>query len=205
MLTAGRSPHQRGMALLMAIIVLVALTLGALALTRTVYTSTVIAGNLAFQRAAMAASDLGIEAAAKWLEDARDGINPAASVCGIALQCSLPPGGGYIAHRATDQGDATNWQAYWDNHLEAIAVTVPMDEQVAGGNRVRYAIQRMCMREGNASDVKTTECVVSPDDNKCNSSGDCGAKLPPLVYYRITVRVDGPRGTVHLTQAMASM
>ena len=45
-------PHQRGIVMIVALVVLVAMTLAAIALTRTVYTSNIVAGNLAFQQAA---------------------------------------------------------------------------------------------------------------------------------------------------------
>ena len=56
---------QRGVVLMVSLIILVALTLGGLALVRSVGTANFIAGNLAFQQAATHASQSGIE----------DGIN----------------------------------------------------------------------------------------------------------------------------------
>ena len=203
MLMTAAHRRQQGMALLMAIIVLVALTLGALALTRTVYTSTVIAGNLAFQRSAMLSSDLGVQAATQWLEGARDNVplNTAKS-CGVALQCSLDAEGGYRADRAPDGNGVTSWQTYWKNELDKYAKVVAKIDDA--GNKVSYVIQRMCMTPGDPNDPGT-KCVISPDDAKRKDGGVDGPKLPPIVYYRITVRVDGARGTVHLAQAMVSM
>ena len=58
---------QAGVVLMMALIVLVAMTLAGIALVRSVDTSNIIAGNLAFKQAATNSGDTGIEAAAAWL------------------------------------------------------------------------------------------------------------------------------------------
>ena len=54
---------QRGIVLFVALIALVAMTLAAIALVRSVDTANVISGNLAFRQGGMQASDIGIEAA----------------------------------------------------------------------------------------------------------------------------------------------
>ena len=59
----GSLARQRGISLMMSMIVLVALTLAGIALMRSVDTTTIIAGNLAFQQAATNSGDTGIETA----------------------------------------------------------------------------------------------------------------------------------------------
>ena len=54
---------QRGVSLIIAMIALVAMTLAGLALIRSVDTSNVISGNLAFRQASLHATDVGVEAA----------------------------------------------------------------------------------------------------------------------------------------------
>src|SRR4051794_23448571 len=54
---------QQGVVLLVALIVLVAITMAGIALIRSVDTTTLLAGNLAFQQAAVHASDTGVEKA----------------------------------------------------------------------------------------------------------------------------------------------
>ncbi|MDR0258613.1 MAG: hypothetical protein LBI76_02315, partial [Comamonas sp.] len=60
--------QERGVVMIVALIVLVALILGALALTKSVFTSNLIAGNLSFQKAATNSADVGVENAIAWIE-----------------------------------------------------------------------------------------------------------------------------------------
>src|SRR4051812_44344510 len=63
------SPHhqQRGVVLFIALIVLVAMTLAAIALVRAVDTSTQVAGNIGFKQSTVQSSDMGGEQAISWL------------------------------------------------------------------------------------------------------------------------------------------
>ena len=54
---------QRGVVLFFSLVALLAMSLAAVALVRSVDTSTMIAGNLSFKRAATTSGDSGIEAA----------------------------------------------------------------------------------------------------------------------------------------------
>src|SRR4051812_42847814 len=65
--------RQAGVVLIIALVVLVAMTLAAVALVRSVDTNNVIAGNLAFQQAATHSADTGIEAAITWLQANQNG------------------------------------------------------------------------------------------------------------------------------------
>jgi Tfp pilus assembly protein PilX len=65
---ASSQKIQSGVVLIIALIVLVAMTLAALALVRSVDTNNLIAGNMAFQQAAKHSADAGVEAAATWLK-----------------------------------------------------------------------------------------------------------------------------------------
>src|SRR5450830_1873633 len=68
-------PKQRGVIMLIALITLVAMTLAAIALVRSVDTTNIIAGNLAFQQSATNAGDIGSEKAIQWLETNNVGSN----------------------------------------------------------------------------------------------------------------------------------
>ena len=59
-----RRARQGGTALFIALIMLVAMSIAAVSLVRSVDTTVTIAGNLAFQQAALQAADYGIEEAA---------------------------------------------------------------------------------------------------------------------------------------------
>jgi type IV pilus assembly protein PilX len=193
------------MVLLISIVILVALTLAALALTRSVYTSSVIAGNLAFQRSATQSSEAGIEAAVAWLEGT---TGKAACAAQPQTMWCDQKAAGYLAKRAAPDKEV-DWPAYWQDTLYASAKK--FDKLDGAGNLVLYVIERMCQSDGDPDAVETG-CTVSPNPGTgtCAGGSSCGAgaqnlKSPLPVYYRITVGVEGPRNTRSLVQAMVAM
>lgn len=209
----------RGVALIMALIVLVAMTLGALALTRSVYTSNQIAGNLAFQQAATHSADEGVEAAIAWLED-----NSGQSASSTATSCATSVGStvlacdqgsrGYWASRQ-DPANGQTWAEFWSATLATRAYSLGEDP---AGNGVAYVIQRLCNGVGDASST-SLDCTQSPSANSgtCAGGSSCDSQKINLksgggsgqngsqVYYRITVRVSGPRGTQSLVQVVVAL
>ncbi|MCJ0765188.1 pilus assembly PilX family protein [Variovorax terrae] len=212
----GPVRRQGGVVLVLALIVLVALTMAAVALTRSVYTSNMIAGNLAFQQSATNSADAGVEAAVTWLQ-----TNNGAASSTTATTCSTSVGStvlacdqasyGYIAHRQ-DPASGTTWADFWTNTLTAsgsnYSKTLPAD---SAGNTVSYVIQRMCTGAGDASNT-SIDCSSSPTSSggTCAGGSSCDAQRVNLfstsqVYYRITVQVLGPRNTRSYVQAMVAM
>lgn len=204
---------QRGIVLLMALIVLVALTLAGLALTRSVYTSNIIAGNLAFQQAATHAADRGIEDAVAWLEANNGQTTSATATACISAQSSTvlacdQADHGYIAHRQDPSGES--WASFWDNNFAGnnMAKSLGADD---AGNSVAYIIQRMCTLTGDAQ-ATGNDCASSPvaSDSTCSGGSSCDAQKVNLasvsqVYYRITVKVTGPRNTQSYVQSMVAL
>jgi len=205
-LTSGRGAN-RGIVLIMALIVLVAMTLGAVALVRSVYTSNVIAGNLAFQQSATHSADAGVEAAIVWLEN-NNGHPAAAGACvGTILACNQGAAGGYLALRQDPVG-TQSWRDFWDANLSTSAKTLAQD---SAGNTVSYVIQRLCTSQGSAQDT-SNECVTSPRAaaGTCAGGSSCDSQKDNLagigqVYYRITVKVSGPRNTESFTQTTVAL
>lgn len=204
--------HERGVVLIMALIVLVALTLGALALTRSVYTANAIAGNLAFQQAATHSADAGIEAAVAWLENNNGKINStesetcASEVGSSVLACSHPTQG-YVANRQDPTG-TQSWAAFWKDNISGQARSLTADN---AGNIVSYVIHRMCASTGDAQST-ANDCTVAPSasSSTCSGGSSCDAQRVNLdsvsqVYYRITVRVVGPRNTQSYVQSMVAL
>jgi type IV pilus assembly protein PilX len=187
---------QRGVILFIALIVLVAMSLAGVALMRSVDTNVLIAGNLAFRQATTALGDNGIEAARSWMS-----LNNASLV-------SNQPGGntGYWANWQagldfTGATAATSDDYPWDT--EATAVTSP-DPAYA----ITYVIHRLCETTGEASKAK---CIkASAGAGGSTTGGTKGTvtygvgSLPgtATVFYRVTVRVVGPRNTKSFVQAV---
>jgi hypothetical protein len=186
---------------------LVAMTLGGIALVRSVNMTNIIAGNLTFQQGATNSGDTGIEVAVNWLE-----TNSGATLYGnIAAQ-------GYSAVRQ-DPGAGQNWDTFWRTVLVNQAVTVnpaapgtfmayTASSPNSAGNTVSYAIQRLCAQPLPPSSAGAG--CSQPPATISTSSSSKGAGVVALtygsqVYYRITSRIAGPRNTVSYIQAIVAL
>lgn len=203
---------QQGIVLMMALIVLIALTLAGLALTRSVYTSNVIAGNLAFQQAATHSADTGVETAVAWLEGNNGKTSSTTALpceTGSVLDCDQKERG-YIATRQDPSTDQS-WSGFWKDNIEpaGLAVALPTDPKT--GNQVSYVIQRMCSKSGSSQSL-SNNCTTSPTDaaGTCAGGSSCLSGKENLaatsqVYFRITVRVIGPRNTQSFVQSIVAL
>lgn len=186
--------HQRGVVLLVALIILVALTLAGVALMRSVDTANLVAGNLSFHQSAVQAGERSTEVAiAGWLQ-------PNNTVGNTSLHADNTANG-YRALRDDPVGNQS-WDAFWNATLAAQAVTGATD---AAGNTVSYVIHRLCQTAGAPH---LANCAKQPAG--INSGGSFGAGgIAPLtnnqVYYRITTRIAGPRNTVAYIQTIIAL
>ena len=199
--------QQHGVVMIVALIVLVALILGSLALTKSVFTSNQIAGNLSFQKAATNSADIGVENAVAWLEQ-KNGkagtCNPGSTI----LACDHKTDGYLAALQNPAAGES--WPDFWTNTLVAANAVKTLSEDAAG-NTAAYVIQRMCSSSGDASSTSVS-CSTSPNSSggTCAGGSSCDTQGINLfavsqVYYRITVRVQGPNNTVSFVQAMVAL
>jgi Tfp pilus assembly protein PilX len=187
----------RGAVLFIALIVLVAMTLAGIAIMRSVDTATLIAGNLAFKQGTMQSSDNGIEQAYQWLLANRPTL------------WSSNLGQGYNSGYATP---VWTTPATWTS-----AVTVGTD---AAGNTISYQIHRMCncpdtLYNGICATGQANQCALDnptgtgapppPSSGDSFTVGAPGYLQDPRVYYRITVRTQGPRNTVSYVQSMVAV
>jgi Tfp pilus assembly protein PilX len=204
MLNNSISPRQRqqGVTLMIALIVLVVMTLAGIALVRSVDSTNIIAGNLAFQQAATHSGDRGIEAAVSWLEQ-----NNSAAALDNDQNTVLSGCNGYTASRV-DPAPGVNWDTWW-NALSTCQKAPLLPQQDAAGNTVTYTIHRMCSTSGPAA-TPGTGCSVSAitvvgGSTSSQTAGYRALQYSGQVYYRITSRIDGPRGTKSYVQAIAAI
>jgi Tfp pilus assembly protein PilX len=189
----------RGAVLFIALIVLVAMTLAGIAIMRSVDTATLIAGNIAFKQGTVASADDGIERAYQWL---------------LANRASL-------ATTNTAQGYTSNLITPTWTSASAWTNSVTAGTDPATGNTISYVIHRMCF----CADMGYNDpCAASPTtQNQCALENPVATAMPApeqgdsfttgtavygadsKVYYRITVRSSGPRGTVSYIQAMVAV
>lgn len=180
--------RQRGVVMMVAMIVLVAMTLAGIALTRSMETTNMIAGNMAFKQVSVQAADVAMEQAVAFIEG-----NGGSGVLGGDLLAN--------GYRASVDYAPPAMDTFWKNleaansicYLAAAGCTSNKNNAVADalGNIRGYVIERMCQGATCAvvqHQVQSGGCCEGPDcgDIPCYSNDQ---------MFRITVRVTGPRNT----------
>jgi type IV pilus assembly protein PilX len=205
---ASRRREQRGVVLFIALIVMVALSLAGIALIRSTDTAGIVAGNLAFKQAAISAVDRSVETAIHALFDIAAVPDKTAdwtpqnyfacvqSIAGgcIAASTDIPP-----IPDALDP--ATFTLARFTGTKGMNATLVPAD---GAGNNVYYVIERMCLNAGTPVATAPALCNLSSAAFGADPGTEhyFGLIRPADPYYRLTVRVEGPRNTVTYAQAI---
>ncbi len=200
---------QSGVVLLIALIMLVAMTLVGISLMRTTGAGMAISGNLAFKQNSASVADLGVEVARTWL------LNTG-SATPTTLESNAISAAGYIACWYADCTAKTEFvpQTYdWSNakkvtSTEAGAI-INASGKDAGGNDIRVVIHRLCDLTGPVLPENNTgqKCANFTDYSGLGSKGGAGygqalANLTDQPYYRATVRVRGPRNTTSYIQVI---
>jgi Tfp pilus assembly protein PilX len=208
---------QRGISMLFALLALVILGFGAVALTRSIETGTLIMGNLGFKQDTLASSNSGAEMAIGWLQ-----AQLATPALAAALNSNMNTHGYYA--RATDKLDATATRTSatnklplvnWDGDCNGIPSgsyescdMVPFTEAAnVNGNKVQWLITRLCDQEGVPSGINLCVRPAAASTSTAVERGDLtpGGRISNGVsspYYRIIVRIQGPRNTVSYTESL---
>ena len=197
-------PYQRGVVLFIALIVMVVMSLAAIALMRSVDTTTAVIGNLAFRQASILPANYGIE-------DAAASLFADANTANIARITDVR------VNDATQNYYSTHNQGWDDQYgvptpLQANPGSAwPRAKLDGAGNTITYVIERMCNAAAphpDAADNKSARswCDMAPPKQPPGATiNDPSAGIDfRQVFYRVTVRVDGPQGTntVSFAQAM---
>ena len=173
-----RNAHQ-GFALIFVMVLLAIMMLGALAMLRSSDASARVAGNISFQAAATKATDIGISEAAKALD--------------VMGNTDLDVAHQYFATRQPENADGILSTVDWG----AVAAT-----QV-GNYTVQRVTERMC--QSTPVTDPSTQCMMYEQASAgSNKAGSLAYANQASVYYRITVRVTGPKNTNSFVQALVS-
>lgn len=210
---AGR---QQGLSLLFALVALVALGVGAVALIRSVDSGVLALGNLSFKQSGVAAGARGAETATAWLSS---------RLAGPTLDTDVPDSGYYAT--SMDALDATRRtadlstpfaQVDWDNNdctvngqdVGATGCFKPSPSITVGSDTVSYVITRLCARALPMSD-RNNSCAAPVAQSAVQAAGHGNlsyvhpeqlGSIPYSPYFRVITRTLGPKGTVAYTETL---
>lgn len=188
---------ERGTVLIIALIILVAMTLAGIATMRSVDTATLMAGNIAFRQSAVNAADQGLQAGFAWMSANMSSANLNSDIAGS----------GYFANAATEE------PKWFDPIVWAGAAQLNGGAPDAAGNRVWYKVERMCPLKDCAANAVCNSvantCGSTPDPGLLSREGQDHFRQtsniftkPPAIHYRVTAKAEGPRGSVSIVQIM---
>jgi Tfp pilus assembly protein PilX len=206
---------QRGISLIVVLVALLIIGFAAVALLRSSDTGTLVAGNLAFKKTALGASDAGTETALAWL---------VANAAGVTLYSDVVANGYYAttadacdltgSRTAGDAADDVNWTGVDPGAGCNMNARTVAPAGVPAGYTVRYVVNRVCNAGGDPNSVFAADGVtpmvcstVGAGASEGSTRGGPSYGNTPLTglsqtYYRITTRIDGPRNTVRYVQVL---
>jgi type IV pilus assembly protein PilX len=201
-----RPRRQAGVVLFIALIVLVAMTLAGLATMRSVGTSVLIAGNIAFKRSTLSVSDFGTEKAISWLT--------ATGTTAVTLLSDDPTVGYYSYWMYDPNFPSDPTKTFNPNTFDWAGGAMKLDPATTPGldpsTTIYYVIHRMCQRPNVSYDdpgPPAQRCVrIETLSGSGSTKGALGGGIAPVttksqLFYRITVRAVGPKNTITYTQA----
>ena len=188
----SRRARQQGVELFIALIAMVILSLGGIALVRSMDAGTSVAGNLAFRQVSVVAVNRAIEDAVYKIYKSATPIITAADDPANNYFAELQPGEMSDGTPAVLSGNYTTVQTGY---------TMSVWKDPASLVEVRHVIERVCNAPGNPT-IATCDLLppkVSPagTDNEYKR-----IPIPPIPHFRVSVRVDLP-GTNSTTVAQA--
>ena len=195
-----RHHQQRGIVLIIALVVMLALALAGIALLRSTDTATTVTGNLVLKQAASSAVDRGVERAVNALWEASPMLDRTQhDTSKNYYACIRGSAGGCMAANSAVPKIPDLLRSA--SGCAGAGLTSGLIANDAAGNTSCFVIERMCLAPGAAV------------GSNCNlSTGSFGADpgtqhyvgliRPGDAFYRVTVRVEGPRNTVTYAQAV---
>lgn len=189
---------QDGAILLIALVMLVALGLAGAAIMRSATGGILVAGNLAFKQAATSAADYGVELGRRWLER-----NP------TRLKDDISAEGYFASWDDAFDPTAFDWGAK-SGPTGTDAYSGTRGQIDAQGHDVRFVIHRLCDATMRTKDPDAVHCAMANGGGGASTMRNAHYQDRALagvnaVYYRITARVVGARGTTSFVQSIIQL
>jgi Tfp pilus assembly protein PilX len=191
-------PRQRGVVLIFALIVLLILTIGAVALMRSMNNSLFGAGNLAFRRDLV---NQGEEALALVVPIFKTGAlvgATTASNTAFNYSATILPVNAYgipcalLSNATGASSGPCAGQA--NNTFSAVGVTANDLSGATSDVTIRYVIDRMCTSTGASTSALCAQSKANPTGGT-GGKGNTPVALPSSSVFRVSVRVTGARNT----------
>lgn len=176
--------RQRGMTVVVVLVLLSIMLMGGLALARLGEVGTLVAGNVATKEAAMQASQIGTMTAFQAVQAPAfdESVNSTNAAQGIRYFAKMQPLDAYGMPAVA-----------WDSSPEL----------VVGRYSVRTVVERMCDKDVITDMLQ--DCLVREVPLEITNATTGDKPEPPNArQFRVTVRVTDPKGTQTFVQAMVS-
>jgi len=188
--------RQGGTILIIALIVLVAMTLAGIATMRSVDTATITAGNIGLRQASVNAADQGIQAGVAWLT-----ANLGPTLINDNHQSGTASKGYFSSVPANDPDwyDPLNWSD---------AGQLNNGNPDAGGNVVFFLIHRLCALPNVDTNAPGNTCAQTVSTSILAGQGSDQTRptdshtTSPATHYRITAKAVGPRNSISIVQSL---
>lgn len=196
---------QRGVIMLFILVGLAVMLIGATALVRSLDISLVNAGNLAFRR------DL-VNQGERAMDAVKASFTGSGALATEAGRSDHSTAANYRATTLTTNGAGIPLALLDDAAFGSVGTSgndiVLADQKIT----VRYVIDRLCAATGQESVIGTTQCMLADRNVPVGGSGTMLSRaedswggmaggVKPQVLFRVSVRIDGPRGTQAFLQA----
>lgn len=204
--------QQRGFVLFMTLIMLVIITISGVAMMKVMESGSSAAGNIAFRQSASSAGDIGVEAARAWLlSQSASALQSDNAAAGYYSHVGYDPAHamvGYSAAKPNDFNPVSNVDWTDANSVKYVGA------EAHTGYKIYYIIHRFAGATGDCgNNALNLGCITAPSSGAnvggAGTSKSAGTEAnvgiqttSGLVYYRVTVKVVGPRFNSSYVQAV---
>jgi Tfp pilus assembly protein PilX len=198
--------RQEGVVLMVALIVLIAMTLAGIGIMRSIDTGTLVSGNIGFRQAAVSTADVSLEPIHQWITVHRTELDNDNSALGYysTRQDSVD-----LTGNRTEGGlDGVDWGGSDPTQPVKAALygATVTGAALPSGYQVYYLINRLCTLPGSVNlpnqSCATAQIAAEGSTHDAPDYSSYPLKSKNAVYYRVTARVSGPKNTVSYVQSV---
>ena len=196
---------QRGIVLVFALITLVIMMIGAVALSRSISNSQSSVANIGFKR------DLANQG--EWaVQQAMTAVRAGGALQNVTTRNASLQSANYSATLLSTNSQGIPLALLSDSLFTAIATTANDFSPAGSGVQIRYLVDRLATAAGTCSPSTCSMANqqvfggnssewISAQNNSGAAGSNLGSAVTPQPIYRVTIRVKGPRNTLSFFQS----